>query len=87
MPSTELLLESFKEVFQAPPLTPDEWEPTRMLIVNVDGRESIGVFLPGEDTSQPWALHIRSRLVVMIQWQVVKTVLSGVEAIIQGKMF
>jgi sugar-specific transcriptional regulator TrmB len=86
MPSPDLLMESFKEVFQSPRLSPDEWEPTRMLIVNIDGRESIGVFLPGDDKSQPWALHIRSRLVVMIQWQVVKTVLSGVEAIIQNKM-
>jgi len=86
MPSKDLLLESFKEVFQSPSLSPEEWEPTRMLIVNVDGRESIGVFLPGEDTSQPWALHIRSRLVVLIQWQVVKTVLTGVEAIIQNRM-
>ncbi|MFW9806202.1 MAG: hypothetical protein ACFFFK_05685, partial [Candidatus Thorarchaeota archaeon] len=86
MPSTDLLMESFKEVFQSPSLSPDEWEPTRMLIMNVDGRESIGVFLPGDDTSQPWALHVRSRLVVMIQWQVVKTVLSGVEAIIQNEM-
>jgi sugar-specific transcriptional regulator TrmB len=86
MPSKDLLLESFKEVFQSPSLSPEEWEPTRMLIVNVDGRESIGVFLPGGDTSQPWALHIRSRLVVLIQWQVVKTVLTGVEAIIQNQM-
>ncbi|MFX1578606.1 MAG: TrmB family transcriptional regulator [Promethearchaeota archaeon] len=86
MPSPDLLMESFKEVFQSPRLSPDEWEPTRMLIVNIDGRESIGVFLPGDDKSQPWALHIRSRLVVMIQWQVVKTVLSGVEAMIQNKM-
>lgn len=85
MPSKEILLESFREVFQTPPnLEPDEMEPTRMLIMNIDGRESIGVFLPSDDTSQPWALHIRSRLVVMIQWQVVKTVLSGVEAMIQS---
>ena len=86
MPSKDLLVETFKEILQAPPISPEEFEPTRMMIMNVDGRESIGVFLPGDDTSQPWALHIRSRLVVMIQWQVVKTVLSGVEAIIQGKM-
>jgi sugar-specific transcriptional regulator TrmB len=87
MPSEDLLIESFKEVLQSPPIAPNEFEPARMLIVNVDGRESIGVFLPGADSSQPWALHIRSRLVVLIQWQVVKTVLSGVEAIIQDKMF
>jgi sugar-specific transcriptional regulator TrmB len=87
MPSKDLLIESFKEVFQSPPISPEEFEPTRMLIVNVDGRESVGVFLPGDDSSQPWALHIRSRLVVLIQWQVVKTVLSSVEAIIQNKMF
>jgi hypothetical protein len=87
MPSKDLLLESFMEVFQSPSLPPDEWEPTRMMIMNVDGRESIGVFLPGDDTSQPWALHIRSRLVVLIQWQVVKTVISSVETIIQKKMF
>jgi sugar-specific transcriptional regulator TrmB len=87
MPNKDLLIESFKEVFQTPPLSPEEWEPTRMLIVNVDGRESIGVFLPGDETSQPWALHIRSRLVVLIQWQVVKTVISGVEAIIQKRLF
>ncbi|MFW9767337.1 MAG: TrmB family transcriptional regulator [Candidatus Thorarchaeota archaeon] len=87
MPSKEILLESFKEVFQTPPdLHPDEMEPTRMLIMNVDGRESVGVFLPSDESSQPWALHIRSRLVVMIQWQVVKTVLSGVEAMIQSVM-
>jgi hypothetical protein len=86
MPGKDLLMESFKEVFQSPPISPEEFEPTRMLIMNVDGRESVGVFLPGDDTSQPWALHIRSRLVVLIQWQVVKTVLSGVEAIIQNRM-
>jgi sugar-specific transcriptional regulator TrmB len=86
MPSKDLLIESFKEVFQSPSLSLEEWEPTRMLIVNVDGRESIGVFLPGDNTSHPWALHIRSRLVVLIQWQVVKTVLSSVEAIIQNRM-
>lgn len=87
MPSKEILLESFKEIFQAPDLDNLEVEPTRMLIMNVDGRESVGVFLPPDETSRPWALHIRSRLVVMIQWQVVKTVLSGVEALIQGSLF
>jgi sugar-specific transcriptional regulator TrmB len=85
MPGKDLLMESFKEIFQAPQLTPDDWEPTRILIMNVDGRESIGVFLPGDDATQPWLLHIRSRLVVLIQWQVVKTVISGVEMMIQNK--
>jgi sugar-specific transcriptional regulator TrmB len=87
MPSKDVLMESFKEIFQPAPLISEEMEPTRMLIMNVDGRESIGVFLPPDDSSQPWALHIRSRLVVMIQWHVVKTVLSGVEAMIQGTLF
>jgi len=87
MPSKEILMESFKEVFQAPDLDKLEMEPSRMLIMNVDGRESVGVFLPPDDASRPWALHIRSRLVVMIQWQVVKTVLSGVEAMIQSVLF
>ena len=87
MPSKEILMESFKEIFQAPDLDKLEMEPTRMLIMNVDGRESVGVFLPPDDTSQPWALHIRSMLIVMIQWEVVKTVLSGVEALIQGSLF
>ncbi|MFW9892059.1 MAG: TrmB family transcriptional regulator [Candidatus Thorarchaeota archaeon] len=87
MPSKEILIESFKEIFQSPNFPSDELEPTRMLIMNIDGRESIGVFLPPDDSSQPWALHIRSRLVVMIQWHVVKTVLSGVEAMIQGVLF
>jgi len=86
MPSKELLMESFKELFQTPMLSQDEWEPTRMLILNIDGRESIGVFMPGDDTTQPWSLHIRSQLVVFIQWQVVKTVISTVETIIQNKM-
>ncbi|MCK4567200.1 MAG: TrmB family transcriptional regulator [Candidatus Thorarchaeota archaeon] len=85
-PSKDILTESFIEVFQSPDLSSDEWEPARMLIMNVDGKESVGVFLPGDESSQPWALHIRSRLVVLIQWQVVKTVLSNVEAIIRSKM-
>ncbi len=84
-PNKEFLTESFKEIFDSPPLGPEEWEPTRMLIMNVDGKESIGVFLPADETSQPWSLHIRSRLVVLIQWQVVKSVLAGVEAIIQNQ--
>jgi sugar-specific transcriptional regulator TrmB len=86
MPSKDLLMESFKELFQTPMISKDEWEPARMLIVNIDGRESIGVFLPGDDTTQPWSLHIRSRLVVFIQWQVVKTVISTVETIIQNQL-
>ncbi len=57
-PSTDVLTESFSEVFQSPDLPPEEWEPTRMLITNVDGKESIGVFLPEDDSSQPWSLHI-----------------------------
>lgn len=84
MPSQNVLIETFNEVFQSPILPTDEWEPTRMLITNIDGRESVGIFLPGDDTSQPWALHIRSRLVVLIQWNVVQTVLSSVEAVIQN---
>jgi hypothetical protein len=87
MPSKETLMENFREIFQAPDWEDIEVEPTRMLIMNIDGRESVGVFLAPDDTSHPWALHIRSRLVVMIQWQVVKTVLSGVEAMIQGSLF
>lgn len=86
MPSKDLLMESFREVFQTPMPSEDEWEPTRMLIMNIDGRESIGVFLPGDETTQPWSLHIRSSLVVFIQWQVVKTVISTVETVIQNKM-
>ena len=86
MPTKEILLESFKEVFQDPQIPPDEWEPTRMLIMNVDGCESVGVFLSKDDSIQPWALHIRSRLVVLIQWQVVKTVISVVEAMTQKRM-
>ena len=86
MPSKELLMESFKELFQTPMLSQDDWEPTRILILNIDGRESIGVFMPGDDTTQPWSLHIRSQLVVFIQWHVVKTVISTVETIIQNKM-
>ncbi len=85
MPGKDLFMESFREIFQAPRLSPDDWEPTRILIMNVDGRESIGVFLPGDDATQPWSLHIRSRLVVLIQWQVVKTVISSVEMIIQNR--
>lgn len=87
MPGKDVLIESFMEIFQSPNFPSDELEPARMLIMNIDGRESIGVFLPPDESSQPWALQIRSRLVVMIQWQVVKTVLSGVEAMIQGTLF
>ena len=85
MPGKDLLMESFRELFQAPNLSPDDWEPTRILIMNVDGCESIAVFLPGDDATQPWLLHIHSRLVVLIQWQVVKTVISSVEMMIQNK--
>lgn len=85
-PSKDILTESFIEVFQSSELSSDEWEPARMLIMNVDGKESVGVFLPGDESSKPWALHIRSRLVVLIQWQVVKTILSNVESIIQNMM-
>jgi hypothetical protein len=86
MPTGGILIESFKEIFQSPMgLSEGEWEPTRMLIMNVDGQESVGVFLSGDASSQPWSLHIRSRLVVLIQWQVVKSVIAGVEAILQNR--
>ncbi|TFG27253.1 TrmB family transcriptional regulator [Candidatus Thorarchaeota archaeon] len=86
MPGSEVLKEGFKDFFQGSQIIADELEPTRMLIMNIDGRESIGVFLAKDETSQPWSLHVRSRLVVIIQWQVVKTILSDVEGIIQNKM-
>ncbi|RDE13113.1 MAG: hypothetical protein C4K48_09105 [Candidatus Thorarchaeota archaeon] len=85
MPGKDLLMDGFREMFQTPSLSPDDWEPTRILIMNIDGRESIAVFLPGEETTQPWLLHIRSRLVIFIQWHVVKTLISSVELIIQSR--
>lgn len=66
MLSKERLMEGFREIFQTQKLSIDEWEPTRILIMNVAGRESIGVFLSGDDTTQPWSLHSRSRLVVLL---------------------
>jgi sugar-specific transcriptional regulator TrmB len=82
-PSSEVLVRSMAEVLDAPSVAQGEFRPDQLLIMVIDGKESIAVFRPSIASQAPWSLHIRSPLVVMFQWQVVKTILASVERMVQ----
>ncbi len=81
IPSSAVLVENIGHVLQEIKLESIGGDPDAMSIIVVDGNESIAVFNPTSDSQKPWGLHIRNPLIVMIQWQVVKTVLSTIESL------
>jgi sugar-specific transcriptional regulator TrmB len=85
-PDERALTKSMSEVLQAPALLEGDWQPNQLLVMVIDGKESVGVFRSNVEGQDPWALHIRNPLVVLIQWQVVKTVLATVESLVRKRM-
>ena len=79
-PDQTVLIQSMSEVLQVPVLLEGAWQPDQLTLMNIDGRESVGVFRSNIEGQDPWSLHIRNPLVVLFQWQVVKTVLAAVES-------
>lgn len=85
-PSSDLLVKSMAEVLDVPSFGVPDFRPDQLMVMVIDGKESVGVFRPGSGNHTPWSLHIRSPLVVMFQWQVVQTVLATVERLSQEFM-
>ncbi len=82
-PSSDLLVKSMAEVLDVPSFGVPDFRPDQLMVMVIDGKESVGVFRPGANSQTPWSLHITSPLVVMFQWQVVQTVLASVERLSQ----
>ncbi len=85
-PTSDVLAKSISEVLKAPSLLEGAWQPSQLMVMVIDDRESVGVFRSSVRGQQPWSLHIRNPLVVLFQWQVVKTVLAAVESIMERRM-
>ena len=66
------------EVLSKPNLPTMGWDPDQMSILVIDNIESVAVFGSMIETQKPWGLHIRNPLIVLFQWQVIKSVMGAI---------
>ena len=78
VPTSEVLVERMTEVLSKPNLPAMGWDPDQMSIIVIDNIESIAVFGSSTETQKPWGLHIRNPLIVLFQWQVIKSVIGAI---------
>lgn len=86
IPSSQILVENMKQILSNIEITEIGWNPDAMSIFVIDMKQSVAVFLSSVESQKPWALHIRNPLIVMIQWQVIRSVLSMVDGIITSML-
>ncbi len=84
IPSSEILVENMKQILSEIDITDVGWNPDAMSVIVIDMKQSVAVFQSTVETQKPWALHIKNPLIVIIQWQVIKTALFTIEGIIQS---
>ncbi len=78
VPTSEVLLERMVEVLSKPNLPSVGWNPDQMSIIVIDNMESIAVFGSFTKSQKPWGLLIRNPLIVLFQWQVIKSVMGAI---------
>ncbi|MHA2424678.1 MAG: TrmB family transcriptional regulator [Candidatus Thorarchaeota archaeon] len=86
IPSSEVLKDNLIQVLSEIDIQDVGWDPDAMSIFVIDMKHSVAVFLSSVETQKPWSLHINNPLIVVIQWQVIKSALSAVEGIIASMM-
>jgi hypothetical protein len=86
LPSSEALVENLSQVLRNADVKAIGMDPDSMSIMVIDGIESVGIFRTSVEGQRPWALHIRNPLIVMIQWQVIKTTLYAIDGFVKGAM-
>ncbi len=86
IPSSDVLKENLMQVLSEIDIQDVGWNPDAMSIFVIDMKHSVAVFLAPSETQKPWSLHINNPLIVIIQWQVIKTALGAVEGIIESMM-
>ncbi len=86
IPSSDVLMENMKQILSGIDISDVGWNPDAMSIIVIDMKQSVAVFLSVVESQKPWSLHIHNPLIVIIQWQVIKTALSAVDDIIATMM-
>lgn len=84
IPSSDILVENLSRILQEVDLRSIGWNPDAMSIMMIDKIESVAIFKPATENQKPWALHIRNPLIVIIQWQVIKTALFTIEGLVRN---
>lgn len=84
IPSSEILVENLGNVLRDIDLESIGWNPDAMSIMVIDGTKSVAVFMPANENQKPWALHINNPLIVLIQWQVIRTALYTIGELIRS---
>ncbi|MHA1905904.1 MAG: TrmB family transcriptional regulator [Candidatus Thorarchaeota archaeon] len=86
IPSSEILMENMQHILSEVDFSDVGWNPDAMSVIVIDMKHSVAVFLSSIESQKPWSLHISNPLIVIIQWQVIKTALGAVEGIIASMM-
>jgi sugar-specific transcriptional regulator TrmB len=76
---SEDLTSTLESVLRDPTLQKAGWDPDQLSIIVADNKESLGIFRDTQEYGKPWALHIRSPLIVIFQRQVIISLMAAIE--------
>jgi hypothetical protein len=76
---SEDITTTLESVLRDPTLGQAGWDPEQLSIIVADNRESLGIFRNTSEYGKPWALHIRSPLIVIFQRQVIISLMAAIE--------
>ena len=76
---SEDITSTLEGVLRDPSLREAGWDPDQLSIIVADNKESIGIFRDTREYGKPWALHIRSPLIVIFQRQVIISLMAAIE--------
>ncbi|MGY5854843.1 MAG: helix-turn-helix domain-containing protein [Candidatus Thorarchaeota archaeon] len=77
--SSEDITTTLQRVLRDPSLRDAGWDPNQLSIIVADNKESLGIFRDTREYGKPWALHIRSPLIVIFQRQVIISLMAAIE--------
>ncbi|MGY5875025.1 MAG: helix-turn-helix domain-containing protein [Candidatus Thorarchaeota archaeon] len=77
--SSEDITTTLQGVLRDPSLREAGWDPNQLSIIVADNKESLGIFRDTREYGKPWALHIRSPLIVIFQRQVIISLMAAIE--------
>jgi sugar-specific transcriptional regulator TrmB len=77
--SSEDIVASLERVIGDSTLQKAGWDPDQISILIRDDEESLGIFRNVKEHERPWALHIRSPLVVIFQRQVIVSLMAAID--------
>ena len=79
---SEEITATLENLLRDPSLSDAGWDPNQLSIMVGDNKESLGIFRGTSEHGKPWALHIRSPLIVIFQRQVIVSLMAAIERMI-----